>query len=200
MQVLEITQTPAKPHYTQDEYLALEDAAEHRSEYRDGEIIPMTGGTTNHNRISLNVAGRMNLAFAETDCEVFIADVKLWIPAEKTYTYPDVMVVVGPVDYHRNRTDIICNPQVIIEVLSKSTEDYDRLGKFSLYRTLPSFQEYVLINQTRIHVEHYTKQAVKRWMLQDLDSEDHHVQFASIPFAIALGDLYQKVKFADQEA
>lgn len=197
MQVLEITKIPERRHYTPDEYLALEDAAEHRSEYRNGEIIPMTGGTTNHNRIARNLSAWLHFASKDTnDYENFIGDVKLWIPAEKTYTYPDVMVVVGPVEYYDDRTDIIHNPQVIIEVLSKSTEDYDRHGKFSLYRTLPSFQEYVLINQTRIQVEHYTKQAEKRWTLQDLDIDDQQIQFASIPFAIALEDLYHKVKLS----
>ena len=188
-----------KRRYTPEEYLALEDAAETRSEYRNGEIIPMTGGTTNHNRISLNLAGSINLAFAQADYEVFMADVKLWIPDEQVYTYPDVMVVAGAVDYHNRRNDIILNPRVIIEVLSKSTEDYDRLGKFALYRTIPSFQEYVLVNQTRIQVEHYTKQAAKRWLLEDLDIEDAQVRFASIPFAISLEELYGRVQFAEVE-
>ena len=188
-----------KRRYTPEEYLALEDAAETRSEYRNGEIIPMTGGTTNHNRISLNLAGSINLAFVQADYEVFMADVKLWIPDEQVYTYPDVMVVAGAVDYHNRRNDIILNPRVIIEVLSKSTEDYDRLGKFALYRTIPSFQEYVLVNQTRIQVEHYTKQAAKRWLLEDLDIEDAQVRFASIPFAISLEELYSKVQFAEVE-
>ena len=188
-----------KRRYTPEEYLALEDAAETRSEYRNGEIIPMTGGTTNHNRISLNLAGSINLAFAQADYEVFMADVKLWIPDEQVYTYPDVMVVAGAVDYHNRRNDIILNPRVIIEVLSKSTEDYDRLGKFALHRTIPSFQEYVLVNQTRIQVEHYTKQAAKRWLLEDLDIEDAQVRFASIPFAISLEELYGRVQFTEVE-
>lgn len=196
MQTLPIAEKlPAQQHYTPDEYLALEDVAERRSEYRNGEIIPMTGGTTNHNRISLNLAGRMNLTFAQSDNEVFMADVKLWIPGRRIYTYPDVMVVTDAVEYHNDRTDIICNPRVIVEVLSSSTEDYDRLGKFALYRTIPSFQEYVLINQMRMQVEHYTKQTAKRWMLQDVDQEDGQVQFASVPFVISLDDLYCKVKF-----
>lgn len=97
---------------------------------------------------------------------------------------------------------------MIVEVLSKSTEDYDspsetlceRLGKFAMYRTLPSFQEYVLIDQTRIQVEHHTKQAAKRWLLQDLDAEDTQIQFASIPFTISLDDLYRKVQLNQPEA
>jgi Uma2 family endonuclease len=197
MQVLDITD---RKYYTPEEYLRQEDAAESKSEYRDGEIIPMTGGTTNHNRICLNLAGSLNFAFAQADFEVFIADVKLWIPEPKVYTYPDVMVVAGAVEYQQERTDIICNPQVIVEVLSKSTEVYDRLEKFSLYRTIPSFQEYVLINQHRIQVEHYTKQAIKRWMLQDIDAEDGQIQLATVPFSISLADLYRKVTFAEADS
>ena len=198
MQVLEITE---KRHCTPEEYLRSEETAEVRSEYRNGETIPMTGGTTNHNRLARNLSAWLHFAFKdEDDHENFIGDVKLWIPEEQAYTYPDVMVVAGGVVYHGDRTDTICNPTVIVEVLSKSTEDYDRLGKFALYRTLPSFQEYVLVNQSRIQVEHFTKQAAKRWLLQDLDAEDTQIQFASIPFTISLDDLYRKVQLVKPEA
>ncbi len=202
MQTLPALEPSAAPRrYTPAEYLALEDKAESRSEYRNGEIIPMTGGTTNHNRLARNLSAWLHFAAKDTDdYENFIGDVKLWIPEEQIYTYPDVMVVAGAVEYHADRTDIICNPQVIVEVLSPSTEDYDRLGKFALYRTIPSFQEYVLINQSRIHVEHYTKQTAKRWLLQDIDAEDGQVQFASIPFAISLEDLYRKVQLLGVES
>ncbi|MCU0565491.1 MAG: Uma2 family endonuclease [Oculatellaceae cyanobacterium Prado106] len=188
-----------KRHYTPEEYLALDDAANSKSEYRNGEIIPMTAGTTNHNRILLNLVSRINLAFAQVDYEVFMADVKLWIPSPRVYTYPGVMVVANEVEYHNQRMDIICNPCVIVEVLSESTEDSDRQEKFSSYRTIPSFQEYVLIDQTRVRIEHHTKQAAKRWMLQDLDGDDRQLQLISIPFTISLEDLYHKVKFAEAE-
>jgi Uma2 family endonuclease len=193
-------QRSERQYYTPEEYLALETAAETRSEYCNGDIIPMTGGTTNHNRIARNLSAWLHFASKDDDdYENFIGDVRLWIPEAKIYTYPDVMVVVaGAVEYHNNRTDTICNPSVIIEVLSPSTEACNRSEKFAAYRTLPSFQEYVLIHQTHIQVEHYTKQAPKRWLLQDLDSEDSQIQFASLPFAIALDDLYRKVQFADE--
>lgn len=186
--------------YTPEEYLALEDQADFRSEYRQGEIIPMAGGTTNHNRIARNVSAELHFASkAQDDFENFIGDVKLWIPQEQLYTYPNVMVVVGEVEYHNDRRDIILNPQVIIEVLSKSTEDYDRLGKFAIYRTIPSFVEYVLINQNRIQIEHFTKQAAKRWSLQDIDAEDRELRLESIPFTMSLDEIYRKVNFAEAE-
>jgi Uma2 family endonuclease len=197
MQVLDITK---KQHYTPEEYLALDDAAENKSEYMKGEIITMTGGTTNHNRIARNLSAWLHFASKDgNEYENFIGDVKLWIPEGQAYTYPDVMVVAGAVEYHNDRTDIICNPRVIIEVLSKSTEYYDRLEKFSLYRTIPSLEEYVLISQIRIHVEHYSKRAVKQWNLQDLDSEDIQLQLTSIPFSITLEDLYRKVQFSEAD-
>jgi Uma2 family endonuclease len=202
MQVLEITER----QYSPEEYLRLEEGAEGRSEYRNGAIIPMTGGSTNHNRIARNLSAWLHFASKDADdYENFVGDVKLWIPEAQAYTYPDVMVVAGAVTYQGDRTDTICNPTVM---LSKSTEDYDspsetlceRLAKFALYRTLPSFQEYVLIDQTRIQVEHHTKQAAKRWLLQDLDAENTQIQFASIPFTISLDDLYRKVQLNPPEA
>ncbi|MEP0982967.1 Uma2 family endonuclease [Leptolyngbya sp. FACHB-17] len=109
------------------------------------------------------------------------------------------MVVVGEVAYHNNRRDIILNPQVIIEVLSQSTEDYDRLGKFASYRTIRSFVKYVLVDQNRIRVEHFTKQAAKRWLLQDLDAEDREIRLRSIPVSISLNDVYRNVNFSETE-
>ncbi|NJK62763.1 MAG: Uma2 family endonuclease [Synechococcaceae cyanobacterium SM2_3_1] len=192
-----------KQHYSPEEYLALDDAAENKNEYIMGKIIAMTGATTNHNRIARNLSAWLHFASKDGDeYENFIGDVKLWIPEEQAYTYPNVMVVAGAVEYHQNRTDIICNPRVIIEVLSQSTEYYDRLEKFSLYRTIPSLEEYVLISQIRFHVEHDSKRAVKQWNLQDLDSEDIQLPLTSIPFTIPLEDLYRKVQFSevDREA
>ncbi|MBE9010566.1 Uma2 family endonuclease [Pseudanabaenaceae cyanobacterium LEGE 13415] len=186
--------------YTPEEYLALEDKADFRSEYRQGEIIPMAGGTTNHNRIARNVSAELHFASkAQDEFENFIGDVKLWVPQEQLYTYPDVMAVVGEVEYYNDRRDIILNPQVIIEVLSKSTEDYDRLGKFSLYRTVPSFVEYILINQNRVQIEHFTKQGAKRWSLQDIDADDRELKLESIPFTMSLDEIYRKVNLADAE-
>jgi len=147
--------------YTPEEYLAIEEFSEYKSEYINGQIVPMAGGSTNHNRIALNFSSTLNFAFKQQDYEVFIGDVRLWIPEERIFAYPDVMIIAGEPEYVNNRTDIIVNPVVIIEVLSKSTQAYDPCGiceaargkKFNAYRTIPSFQEYLLVDQTRIHVE-----------------------------------------------
>jgi Uma2 family endonuclease len=186
--------------YTPAEYLALEAAADSKSEYIDGLIIPMAGGTTNHNRIALNISSALNFAFREINYEVFIGDVRLWIPQRRIYTYPDVMVIASEPTYFENRTDTILNPQVIVEVLSKSTQGYDRESKFDAYRTIPSFQEYLLIDQMQIHVEQFFKTGEKRWVMQEYDETDAQLRLATAPFQIDLADLYRKVQFEVIEA
>lgn len=188
-------QVTERRYYTPEEYLELEEAAEYKSEYIDGQIIPMAGGSTNHNRISLNLSAALNFAFRQQDYEAFMGDVRLWILQKRIYTYPDVMIVAGEPEYFNNRTDTIVNPQVIVEVLSKSTKGYDREDKFEAYRTIDTFQEYLLIDQTRIYVEQYSKTAKKRWSLCEYDEEDEAISLTSVPFQISLVDLYNKVKF-----
>ena len=187
-------QATEQRYYSPAEYLALEEAADFRSEYTDGLIIPMTGGSTNHNRLAGNLHAGMVFGLPD-DYEPFIGDVRLWIPKKRIYTYPDIMVIAGDVAYHDERTDTVLNPQVIVEVLSKSTEQYDRQGKFAAYRTLPSFQEYLLIDQTQVLVEHYFKTAKKRWSFVEYDEEDESIKFETIPFEISLAALYKRVKF-----
>jgi Uma2 family endonuclease len=129
-------QVTQKRYYSPEEYLALEEAADYKSEYIDGEIVPMAGGSTNHNRIAGNFYAALNFAFRTEDYEVFMSDVRLWIHERRIYTYPDVMVVAGEPEYYNNRTDTITNPRVIIEVLSPSTKRYDSSKKFEAYRTI----------------------------------------------------------------
>ena len=181
--------------YSEEEYLALEETADCKSEYIDGQIFPMAGGSTNHNRIALNFSTELNFAFKKLDYRVFISDVRLWIPQKRIYTYPDVMVVVGETEYFNNRTDTITNPKIIVEVLSDSTKGYDQGRKFEAYRTIPTFVEYLLVDQTKIYVEQYSKTANKRWSLREYDAEDTVITLASVEFQISLTDVYNKVKF-----
>jgi Uma2 family endonuclease len=188
--------------YSPEEYLILEEAADYKSEYINGEIFPMAGGSTNHNQIALNFSTELNFAFKKLDYRVFMSDVRLWITKRRIYTYPDVMVVVGEPEYFsdsstgtlRDRTDTITNPKVIIEVLSDSTKGYDKNKKFQAYRTLPSFEEYLLIDQTKVYVEQYSKTGNKRWSFCEYDTEDEAIAFTSVPFQISLADAYNKVK------
>jgi Uma2 family endonuclease len=182
-------------YYTPEEYLALEETADYKSEYIDGEIIPMPGGTIDHNRIVGNLYAALNFAFRQQNYEAFAGDLRLWIPQMRISTYPDVMVIADEPQFFNNHKDIILNPQVIIEVLSKSTQGYDRESKFAAYRTISSFQEYLLIDQTQIYVEQFSKTAKKQWSLREYDQEDQAIAFNTIPFEIYLQDLYNKVKF-----
>ncbi|MCC5665993.1 Uma2 family endonuclease [Nostoc sp. CHAB 5784] len=187
-------------YYTPEEYLELEEAADYKSEYIDGQIIPMAGGTVNHNRIAGNFYAMLNFAFRQEEYEVFNSDMRLWIHQKRIYTYPDVTVIAGEPEFFNNRTDIITNPQVIVEVLSKSTKNYDREDKFQAYRTISTFQEYLLIDQTRIHVEQFSKTGKKQWAFREYDEEDEAIALVTVPFEISLQDLYNKVKFEPVES
>jgi Uma2 family endonuclease len=193
-------QVTEQRYYTPEEYLEREEAADYKSEYIDGEIIPMAGGTIDHNQIALNLSTELNFAFKKQNYRVYMGDVRLWIPQKRTYTYPDVMILADEPEFFNNRKDIILNPQVIVEVLSKSTKSYDREGKFESYRTIPTFQEYLLIDQNRVHIDQFSKTGKKQWALREYDEEDEAIALASVPFDISLKDLYNKVKFEPVES
>lgn len=199
MQILEANKTQ-KRTYTPEEYLALEETAEYKSEYHDGEIIPMTGGTTNHNRITLNVCRKFPYTIKGQPYEIFAADVRLWIPATRRYVYPDVMVIQGKPIYQGKKATIVTNPTIIIEVLSKSTEGYDKTDKFRFYRSIPTFQEYILIDQNCYHLEIYAKTGEKQWQFTEYDSEYDIISLASVDFQFTLSELYDRVDFSKIEA
>lgn len=188
-------------YYSPEAYLELEAAAEFRSEYHNGQIFPMAGGTPNHNRIAGNIYAALNLAFTDQDYDAFMSDLRLWIPRKGLYTYPDVMVVAGELAFAEGRKDTITNPVAIVEVLSDSTKNYDspsetlceRGEKFEFYRTLFSFREYLLIDQSKIHVEHCIKTTDNTWLLAEYDDSETTLSFASIPFQISLTSIYKKV-------
>ncbi|MBW4423030.1 MAG: Uma2 family endonuclease [Nostoc desertorum CM1-VF14] len=192
-------QLQEKRNYSPTEYLELEVISESRHEYIDGQIIPMTGGTPNHNQIAGNFYAALNFALKRQPYRVFIADQRLWIPKKRIHTYPDVMVVAGSLEFSEGRTDTIINPLVICEVLSKSTRSYDRDEKFAAYRTIPSFQEYVLIDQYKNHVEQYSKTDEKKWIFSEYEEDSNILILSSIEFQIPLLDIYDKVGFDGQE-
>jgi Uma2 family endonuclease len=185
--------------YTPEEYLELEEKAEYKSEYRDGEIVPMTGGTTNHNKICLNLAANLKFALRGQGYDIYIGDVRLWIPRYRQHTYPDVMVIQGEPIYTGSNTTTVTNPSLIAEVLSKSTQNYDQGDKFLYYRSIPEFCEYILIDQRRYHVMQYAKTAEGQWLFTELESESSTLSLRLAEFQIALGELYEQVNFADSE-
>jgi Uma2 family endonuclease len=191
-----VTQALKQQIYSTEEYLNLELASETRSEYRNGDIIPMTGGTPDHNDIAGNLYVLLKLALRGKNYRTFYTDQRLWIPERNLYTYPDVMVVDKPLQLQIGRTDTVVNPCFIAEVLSKSTQDYDRGEKFVAYRTIESFREYLLIDQYSIHVEHYVKTAAHQWLLSEYDDPNVTLTFSAFEFQIQIADLYETIEFA----
>jgi len=182
-------------HYTPEEYLELEEKSNCKNEYRNGEIINMAGGTTNRNKLAGNFYFHLNLALNDLDYEVYISDVKLWIPKYRQFTYPDLMLVESEPIYYGNNTTIITNPLLITEVLSKSTKDYDQRDKFLYYRSIPQFKEYILIDQTRHYVMQYVKNNENQWFLTEYETEDAILNLASIKLKLPLKQLYKRVNF-----
>lgn len=188
-------QSQTQLYYSPEEYLALETDAGYKSEYHNGQIVPMAGGTPNHNQIAGNLYAALNFALKAQPYRVFIGDMRLWIPQQRLYTYPDIMVVSGQLQLAEGRRDTITNPALIIEVLSESTENYDRGEKFRLYRTISTFQEYILIAQSEMHVEQYSKTATNQWLFSEYDRENAILALTTIQFQISLSDIYDKVEF-----
>lgn len=192
-------QKQATKYYTPEEYLAMEQAAEYRSEYYKGEIFAMPGASINHNRIVRNLSTKLDQALANSKCEAFINEIKVWIAKKDLFTYPAVIVICGKPEFYPDRDDTITNPTVVIEVLSDSTKNYDRTEKFEFYRTLPAFQEYILVDQYRVHVEHFYLEGKGKWIFTDYSDINDVVKFNKIKFEIAMQDIYSSVEFKQEE-
>lgn len=181
--------------YTKEEYFVLEEQAEYKSEYHNGEIVAMSGGSANHGIICLNMSRRILEDIENRDCTALSSDVKIDIEASNTYVYPDISVVCGALSFAENRDDLIKNPTLIVEVLSPSTEAYDRGKKFAFYRSLSSFSEYVLIAQKEPLIEVFTRQDDKTWLYQVYQGLETTVKLNTLDRAITLHEIYQKVTF-----
>ena len=181
--------------YTAEEYLALEIESATRNEYRSGEIVSMTGGTPTHNELIRALTVVFSLGLRGKPYQVFLADQRLWIPKHNIYTYPDAMVVPRPVQLQAGRKDIVTNPILIAEVLSDSTQGYDRGDKFAAYRTIPTFQEYLLIDQTQPRVEHYVKQSSNQWLFTEHNGIESKISLVFVAVEIAAAELYENLEF-----
>lgn len=179
--------------FTPEEYLDLE--AEFRSHYDSGIITPKLSGTIDHNLICGNCCCLLNLSLKEQDYEVFAIDVKIWIPKFRKFRYPNLMVIAGKPEFYKHYKTAIMNPQVIIEVSPDSTEEFYREDKFSLYKTISTFQEYLLIDQNQIAIEHFYKTQPKHWQIDQFDAEDAEIELRSINVTLPIADIYDKVQF-----
>jgi Uma2 family endonuclease len=189
-----------KKRWTTEEYLAFERASEEKHEFIDGEIYAMSGASRKHNLITGNTFAALHAQLRGNPCEIYTGDMRVRMKAQN-YTYPDLAVVCDTPKFETNQVDTLLNPTLIVEVLSPSTERYDRGRKFELYRSLPPMQEYVLISQNRVHVERYVRQENNMWLFSELDDPTGVLELSSIGCRLDLAEVYDKVRFdEDSEA
>lgn len=185
-----------KPYLTPEEYLAFErECIDQKHEYFDGEIFAMSGASRRHNLISFALAGIFYTQFNGRNCEAYIGDMRVKIPESELYTYPDIVLVCGEPEFEDQVFDTLLNPVVIIEVLSKSTENYDRGKKFENYRKIKSLQEYILVSQEEIHIEHYQRQDNNSWTFKEYTLSEEKIILSSINAQLILADVYAKIIF-----
>ena len=188
----------AKRSPTGEEYLAWEREAEFKSEYLRGEIYAMSGAALNHNIIASNLNGELRGQLKDRPCQVLGSDMKVQVDTADAYFYPDISGLCGEFEFHDDRQDTYKNPQFVIEILSDSTESYDRGKKFFNYQVLPSLKEYVLVSQKMVAVEVYRKDG-DRWIYQLLKDEGASLKLESVGCEVPIGEIYRNVKFPVDE-
>ncbi len=190
--------TAEKRFISPQDYLTIERASEIRHEYYNGEMFAMSGATRAHNVIAGNIFRRLLEQFEDRDCEAYMADMRVKVDRKGLYTYPDVVTACDP-KFEDEEFDTLINPRVIVEVLSKSTEGYDRGTKFEIYRRLPSLQDYVLVSQDKMHIEHFQRQPDGRWILEEFDAPERTLAFETSNCILQVADVYTKVSFNKED-
>jgi Uma2 family endonuclease len=191
----------SQPRLTPEQYLELERAAiDVRSEYYNGRMYAMSGGTHTHAIVIGNLARRLGNALEKGPCVVTTSDMRIRVNKTGLYTYPDIVVVCDPPQYGDGRHDTVLNPALIVEVLSPSTEAYDRGFKFAQYRALESLQEYALVSQSEPRVEVFRRQPSGDWLLSEATGMEATLRFNSVNCSIAVKDIYDKVTFDGEAA
>ncbi|MET0621796.1 MAG: Uma2 family endonuclease [Pyrinomonadaceae bacterium] len=183
-------------HFSPEEYLAFERGTDARHEYLDGHVYAMAGESIEHSRICVNVAGELRARLKGSPCEVLSPNMKVVTNPSGLFSYPDVVVVCGEPRFYDERRDILTNPTVVFEVLSPSTEAYDRGEKFLRYRThIEPLREYVLVSQHRPLVEHYVRQPDGSWSYSSANSLDEAIDLVSIDCRLPLSEVYDRIVF-----
>jgi len=179
-----------------EDWLAGErDSTDERYEYLDGEVFAMSGGTVEHNAIISNINRELSIQLKGRPCQVYGNGMKLRILGADAGKYPDLMALCGEHQFHDGRRDMLLNPSLIGEVLSDSTEAYDRGEKFALYRRIPSLREYLLVSQHRVSVDLFTRDASGRWVLEGFEDLAASLTLESIGCTLALAEVYDKIVF-----
>jgi Uma2 family endonuclease len=176
-----------------EEYLTSERKAEHKSEYVDGVTYAMAGGSERHNLIAANIIISIGVQLRERPCRVYPSDLKVRVPNSKRFFYPDVSAVCGETRFADDARDVILNPTLIVEVLSESTAAYDRGKKFLSYQQIDSLQEYLLVSQDEVIVEHYARRNDDAWLYTKSIGLEEKIVLPSIACEVALRDIYDKV-------
>lgn len=184
-----------KTFLTPEQYLEIERKAEFRSEYFAGEMFAMAGASRQHNRITSNAVIKLGNQLEEKPCNIYSSDMRVLIESTGLFTYPDVVVTCGEERFAETAQDNLLNPILIIEVLSDTTEAYDRGKKFELYQQIESLAEYILVSQYEIKVEQFIKQSDKTWLYSQTTAIDSIINLASIDCQLILQDIYSKVVF-----
>lgn len=183
---------------TEDEYLAIEETAEFRSEFYAGEMFAMAGASRQHNDVKENLSIEIGGRLKGSGCRTYSADMRVKIQRTGLYTYPDFIIVCGRPEFAAGKgLDTLLNPQVVAEILSDTTESYDRGSKFLQYRRLPSLKEYVLISQDRVLVERFVRQPDETWVLTTFDDPAGDFALTTVPVRVPLADLYRGVEFPE---
>jgi Uma2 family endonuclease len=175
------------------EYIRLESAAEFRSEYVNGQMVAMAGGTVNHALISSNLIGELRNQLLETDCSVFGSDMRIRTAPSGLYTYPDAVVACGRLEVVENT---LTNPVFLAEVLSESTEAYERGRKFAAYRQVESLNDYLLVDQAKTLVEHFHKEPDGTWRLREYGSREDSLPIKTLGIALRLSEIYRRVELS----
>ncbi len=180
---------------TPEEYLELERNSDIKHEYFDGEIFDMVGAKKNHNLINTSLTVNLVNRIGNATCRVFSNDMRVKIEKKSGYAYPDIAVACGDLEFEDDQLDTLTNPIVIIEILSDSTEAYDRGDKFAYYRAIPTLQEYILVSQNKCRVEQFTKKEGRMWSMLYYEEIGQVIKIESIDCEVPLSDIYQWVEF-----
>ena len=181
-----------KNRYTAEDYLTLERSASYKSEFHDGQIVAMTGASRKHNLVSGNIYRELSLQLKKRPCEAYINDMRVKAAQANSYHYPDIAVVCGAPQFEDAQVDTLLNPTLLVEVLSASTEAYDRGGKFAHYRKIDTLREYILVVQDQPSMERYVRQG-DVWILTEAEGLEASVPLESIDCVLSLREVYDKV-------
>jgi Uma2 family endonuclease len=191
--------TAPQRHYTEAEYLAFDRASEIKHEFYRGEIFALSGASCQHNRINFNLSACLHGQLKDRDCDAYANDMRVKVQSTILYTYPDIVVTCNEPRFLDSNVDTLLNPQIVIEVLSDSTERYDRGKKFEHYRTIPSLREYVLVSQDRAHIDRFSLNEQGQWVLDDASGLDAVIELTTISCRLPLAEVYAKVEFPPGE-